>query len=1089
VSVRNRSANDRASDPGSRCRSFTVDERARVPFALIGVLLLVTSSTYAAGIADQGLVGEDRSVERAVERVDADSTAALRTAARQAAHDAAAEPVTRAPSETAAGPGSERGATAVRGGSAFEDAFRIRLALAGAEALSAVDAEVGGVTATASLPAVDDPSELAAARDRVRVEPAANGTATRVTFEGVETTATRNGRTVVERTEDRTVAVAVPTLAAHERTERFEERLGRGPVEGPGLGRQLTASLYPMTWARGYAQYAGAPVENVVANRHVELSTNAGIVRTQRDVFGASDPNARGGVARATARTGVTDLLEPTGVDEGSWTEAVLDAPTSGGGDGPTDRPSEDAAFELGEDRTDERTPVPVGRAADEGATRVYDDLDAIIEDAYRVEASVETSTTKIVDGGRPTPPTPSPSEFTTTGDWERIDLTRTERSPVVSGSGVPESVPTGMVEPGERISFGVAVREATVERVAAAEWERTTVQRGPNGSVVDERVHRVTTRDTATDRYRVQVSVSGEHAPTDVAPDRPTATFGAGDTTDGPDLRDAPPAARDDLGVNTDDGVDRIAEDAIVGEEVRESTAVVGSRSAADRDAVATDVAALASDVRDIETEASMEDAAVGEAEPHADLAGALRDRRTELVDAPETYDGAADRAGTAARVAYLDAVIDELETAADDRERATNGFLDGVNGAFDGPDVGDALASREAARDPGTYSVGDEGPGGAVTFAPNGSPGYLPRTTVDGETVDGVNGTTTRPLAVRNVNYVTVPYGEMSSGVVDRILGTEDTVRVGTAGRSLLLANEALARGDDPDLRADRDALVQQIDGSLDEVDGELRSTLRVRSSLSRGERRRALDEAAASYGSPGERAVAVGNGSYPERVAAEAASVGSLSRASEEALAANLRVATRTATGRDAVRVPARFVEGTTSGARVLLRDRMEKAIEKEAARAGDAAAGKASERAAEELGEKWSPKPARTVGAGLPVAPVPGYWVTTVNAWRVQVRGEYPRFALRADVGTPGQRFAYVRSEGDVTVDIGGETVRLGETEPVAFETETVIAVAVPAGPPGVGDVDGTRDERSGGWPCPSPMGESSDGDGDGACADP
>jgi len=105
--------------------------------------------------------------------------------------------------------------------------------------------------------------------------------------------------------------------------------------------------------------------------------------------------------------------------------------------------------------------------------------------------------------------------------------------------------------------------------------------------------------------------------------------------------------------------------------------------------------------------------------------------------------------------------------------------------------------LASREAARDSGTYAIGEDGPGGAVTFEPNGSPGYLPRTTVDGEAVDGVDGTTTRPLAVRNVNYVTVPYGEVSSGVVDRILGTEDTVRVGTGGRSLLPSERCAGSG----------------------------------------------------------------------------------------------------------------------------------------------------------------------------------------------------------------------------------------------------------------------------------------------------
>ncbi|MFC6754854.1 DUF7286 family protein, partial [Halorubrum tibetense] len=73
-------------------REFNEDTRARIPFALIGVLLLVTSAAYAAGLADQGLVSEDRSVERAVERVDADTTAALKRAAREAAHDAAAEP-------------------------------------------------------------------------------------------------------------------------------------------------------------------------------------------------------------------------------------------------------------------------------------------------------------------------------------------------------------------------------------------------------------------------------------------------------------------------------------------------------------------------------------------------------------------------------------------------------------------------------------------------------------------------------------------------------------------------------------------------------------------------------------------------------------------------------------------------------------------------------------------------------------------------------------------------------------------------------------------------------------------------------------
>nr|WP_267663829.1 hypothetical protein [Halorubrum yunnanense] len=1062
-------------------RRFTVDERARVPFALIGVLLLVTSTTYAAGVADQGLVGEDRSVERAVERVDADATAALRAAAREAAHDAAREPVTRAPE-------GETGVEAVREGSAFADAFRIRLAVAGGDALSAVDAEVGSVTATASLPAVEERHDLAAARDRVRVDPAANGTATRVTFEGVTTTATRDGRTVVNRTQTRTVVVAVPTFAAHDRTERFEERLDRGPAEGPGLGRQLTASLYPMTWARGYAQYAGAPVENVLANRHVELSTNAGLVRTQRAVFGTSDPDARGGVARATARTGATDLLAPTGLKEGSWTDAVLGAPTptgtggaatgsDAGGDSDGEA-TEDAAFDPETDRTNEETSVPIGHAADVGAARVHEDLDEVIGGSYRVEAEVETATTQVADGGRLTPPAPDGSAA---GEWERVDVSRSERLTGVSGSDVPKGVPAGTVHPGEPVPFGDVSREVAVERTATATWGREVVERGPNGTVVDRTVHRTTTGDEATDRYRVRVSVTGRHAPSDNAPDRPAATFGAGSADAVTDLRETPETARSELGVDTGTGVDRLARNAVRSGDVSDSAVVYGSPSDVGRDRVAADVAALSAEVREFETDASMEAAAVGEAEPYADLADAVRDRRAALVDAPGTYDGATDRARVAARAAYVDAVVTELEAAAEDRETATTGFLGRVKGAFGGPSVGEAIAAREAAKDPGTYAVAGDGPGGAVTFSPRGSPGYLPRTAVDGERTGDPNATSTRPLAVRNVNYATVPYGELSSGIVDRILGAGDTVRIGTAGRALLLADEALTAGGDPDLRSDRDALADRVEGSLRAVDRDLGGVLRDRTSLSREARRDAIREAATSYSSTGDRAAAVGTGEYAERVAAEAAAAGTLSTAAEASLAARLRVATRRAADRDSARVPTRIVEPPTEGARLLLRDRMEKAVEEEAARAGETATRELGERAANELGEEWSLKPARSVGAGLPVAPVPGYWVTTVNAWRVQVRGEYPRFALRADVGTPEKPFEYVRREGDVTLDIGEETVRLGATEPVRFETETVVAVAVPAGPPGVGDVDGVRDETSPGWPCPGPPEASSGGD--------
>ena len=1045
-------------------RSFTVDRRARVPFAVIGVLLILTSTAYAAGVAEQGLAGEDRTVERAMDRVDADATTALKTAAREAAHDAAADPVTKPASSVGGanavrlGDGTVR-TDAVRPESAFEDAFRIRLAIAAAEALSSVESDVGSASASATVPDVDGPSELAAARDRVHVESVSNGTATRVTFEAVTTRVVRDGRVVAERTRNRSVVVAVPTLAAHERTERFEERLNRGPVAGPGLGRQITASLYAMTWARGYAQYAGAPVQNVMANRHVELSTNAGVVRTQRDVFGAADPEARGGVARATAETGLADLLEPTDLDEEAWSETVLDAPV------PTDDEArgddETAGAFPDESRSDSKTPVSVDHAADAAAPGLYDSLGSIARGAYRVEADVDASTTRIEHGGRPSPSSPG-------SDWDHVDRSTDRSVSVVSGRDVPEGTPSGRVRQDERLDFGQAMREVTAERTATATWEREV------GNETTNETNRTTTRANVTDRYRVHVSVTGRYAPTGDAAERPVATFGTGRWSDGPDLSNTPAAARDDLGVSTPREVSRVARDSVRDDDVSRSTTVVGERPDGLTEDVARDVDELREEVSGIETDLEMNEAATADADPYGALADEVRERRTDLVDAPRTYDGAADRARVSAREAYLDAVLRELASASDDETAASDAVIERIERALDGPSVGEVVASREAARDTEPYAVGEAGPGGDVTFTPDGSPGYLPRTAVDGADVEAVDGTTTRPLATRNRNYVTVPYGDVSSGIVDRILGTEDTVRLGVAGRALLAADDALAGGndaladaDDPDLRADRDALDRRIERSLRAVDRELVDTLGDRTALSEGERRAVVTAAAATYGSNGERAVAVEDGGYAETVASEATSTGEVSTDEEARLAAYLRVVVYDAAGRDAVRVPARFVEGPTEHVRGELRDRLEDAVEDGAEQVG------------EEAAERWAPKPARSVGAGLPVAPVPGSWVATMNGWRVEVRGEYPRFALRSDVGPPGNRFEYVRTESDVTVDVGGQSVRLGATEPVRFETGTVVVVAVPPGPPGVGDVDGTRDETSPGWPCPEVSGSGAE----------
>lgn len=95
--------------------------------------------------------------------------------------------------------------------------------------------------------------------------------------------------------------------------------------------------------------------------------------------------------------------------------------------------------------------------------------------------------------------------------------------------------------------------------------------------------------------------------------------------------------------------------------------------------------------------------------------------------------------------------------------------------------------------------------------------------------------------------------------------------------------------------------------------------------------------------------------------------------------------------------------------------------------------------------------------------------------------VTVRGEYQRFALRAPSGGPdggGAVVRYVRDGSTATLDVDGDgdPEELGRSERISFETETTVVAAVPPGPPGVGDVDGTRTEQSPGWPCPGATGD-------------
>ena len=131
---------------------------------------------------------------------------------------------------------------------------------------------------------------------------------------------------------------------------------------------------------------------------------------------------------------------------------------------------------------------------------------------------------------------------------------------------------------------------------------------------------------------------------------------------------------------------------------------------------------------------------------------------------------------------------------------------------------------------------------------------------------------------------------------------------------------------------------------------------------------------------------------------------------------------------------------------------------------------------SEQIGTRVGEKWAGNTERTqhraarIPAGLPLLPVPGKWVATVNAWDVEVAGEYARFEATANMGTPADatELTYVRENTTVAREIAGSHRELGSVEEIAFDARTVLLVVTPPGV-GVGDRDDENPECSPTYP--------------------
>ncbi|USZ68914.1 hypothetical protein NGM10_04055 [Halorussus salilacus] len=1040
------------------------DRRGRVPFALVGVVLLVGSAAIGATLAGDSTPRTDRSVGTAMDRTTAATNTALRGAVADAGRAAAREPVTASANTTAG--------VVLNDSTPYRDYLRIRIYLEARSALDGVGVREGDVRGSVSLPAVSNASELRDAKRRVRIAPAgeSENRGLRVRIENVTVTATRGGEAVERETVSPSLVVATPALALHERTERFESRLNRGPLD-PGLGRRLTARLYAVAWARGYAQRGGAPIQNVVANRHVELAANGALLGEQRTAFGRNDPAGRRAAAWATARVGATDLL--TGIDDQRGTrrtESLLAAADRYREENPMPGSVADPEASHRDART-----VGVNRTADrafeafvagENEARANPEFDETLRSAYEVETRLVASVREV--DAEPRPSLDPPGENWTLADRRVETTTKVERD----ASAPPPETP-----PGWHL-LDSETRRVVRTKTLVADWTRgnetrTTTQRWTEASVA-------------------RVGIAGDHrvGDGDPAPTRPVAgVHERGGPLGGPNLRDVSARATERL-VADSGGFDAAARRAVEGNLDTRTRRVSGRRPADLRRWAYLDLVDLRERVRNVSVEASPTAAVADEEPPAAALARELRTRRAELLGVPERYDGAADRVRVAARAAYLDRVLARLDARAD-RTTETRRGLDGA--------LGDAGVSLDRARrilrerttpaTPPPRPVPADGPGAAANLSVSGAPPYLTLAELDREQVSAIPENETRyPLEARNLNVFTVPYGDAADAVASAFDRETDTDGGGTdlrtSGLALRAANRTLDARESDALTERRNALRSELSASLETVAEDLVAQLAMpRHDLTVRERERAVRDGLSRWNTTAGRALAVSNGSAADAIRDE------LLDRRPELRRADRRdwVETRTETAledarRDAAGPDRSAVNRTASKARELARD-----AAKDAVKSG-------IENATERAKERWFGEVLASVPAGLPVAPVPGHWYATVNVWDVSVAGQYERFAVGAPAGTPdasgvgestgpegsasvggsarrpADAVTYVREEGSVDLDVDGDgdPEELGRTDRVSFESETVVVVVVPPGPPGVGDTDGNGDERSPGW---------------------
>ncbi|WP_136715809.1 DUF7286 family protein [Halorientalis salina] len=1004
------------------------DERGRVPFALVGIVLLVASAALTVGMQPDRPASEPP-VDVVMDRATASTTTELRTAVVTAGDAAAREPVLSR-SNTTAGRVLDEDDT-------FRDWLRVRIYLQARDRLADHEIEQQGVTATASLPPTPNASALRDAKRRVHIEPVGdNETKLEVHVENVTITARRGNRTVGREQVSPTLTVRTPVMALHDGVQEFETRLDRG-LDKPGLSQRLTGRLYALTWARGYAQYGsgGGAITNVLANRHVALMTNGALLREQRTAFGRSDATGRRALSEAMVDVGLSDLVAESPV-EGKWVDRVFPSGPPG-----ANVPQRIERYSQGSEVPDpgEEMRVGVNETADRAFANAADssNLTSVLQSVYSVDVKPVADVEKI------------------SGDPVNCRHTRPEGLWFFNGS-----TGTG--------------RNAAFETVSAS-----VPDTGSNWHVVDSAGRTVrlnvtttchwvseeattTTTATETNRFRVDMALVGRHAHSEYAPERPITDIENGGRFGGLDLSNLHDRA-DSQVVDGRGGWNGLAERAANNDLDTSPTAIEADVPDGLRRQAIGDIVDLRSSVRNTSVTVQRGRAGTFQANPAGELRRKLADERLGLISASGEYRTVGQKARVAARGSYVRETRELLRDRRDDRwERRDNltSVLETVGASKDL--VENALTERQ-----GVGRTDDAGIDGVEVTAVDGSPPYLTTAEVGDEYVEPLSDeTSVYPLAARNVNVFTNPHGDLTDTLLGAV-GLGEKVGFRTAAQTLYGLDAATAVTDEGDLgrnlTAQRAELRPAVDGKLQVVEEQyLRNALRESNvGESRSDRLATIEDGLAEWDTTAGKALAVTNGSAAVAIATEAVDDNETKRAIARS---NLQMQSMQATSAKETRI----AHGKVNESAALMRQELAGKLNDRVKAAMKNGTNEAADRIENRLGKSMNRVP-----AGLPLVPIGTPWWATTNLWYVEVKGGYDRFAVRAETGgadAPGNSLTYVRDGSVARLDFDGDGAdeAFGRAERVSFSARTAVAIVVPPGAQGVGDKDGNMDERSAGW---------------------